>query len=87
MQPRVTRKTVNNMIFKSLEEQFNEAVKASGLRYDLNQSISGYYRLVVYNDDNSDYDLVHDDSACEDVYDRESAMALFIGIIRERHNL
>ncbi len=75
------------MILKNLEEQFKEAVKASGLKYDLNQSISGYYRLVVYNGDNSDYDLVHDDSACEDVYDRDSAMALFIEIIRERHNL
>lgn len=75
------------MISKNLEEQFKEAVKASGLKYDLDQSISGYYRLVVYNDDNSDYDLVHDDSACEDVYDRDSAMALFIEIIRERHNL
>lgn len=75
------------MLFNSIEEQFNEVVRESGVKYGLNESISGYYRLVVYNGDNSDYDLVHDDSACEDVYDRESAMALFIEIIRERHNL
>ena len=75
------------MLFNSIEEQFNEVVRESGVKYGLNESISGYYRLVVYNDDNSNYDLVHDDSACEDVYDRESAMALFIEIIRERHNL
>lgn len=76
------------MVLKSLEEQFNEAVKSSGLKYDLNQSISGYYRLVVYNNDTcEDYDIIHDDSACEDVYDKDSALALFTEIIREKHNL
>ena len=74
------------MRLQSIEEQFNEVVKESGLNYGLNQSISGYYRLVIYNDDNS-CELIHDDPACEDVYDKESAMALFAEIIRERHNL
>ena len=75
------------MLFNSIEEQFNEVVRESGVKYELNQSISRYYRLIAYNDGGSDYELIHDDSACEDVYDRESAMALFIEIIRERHNL
>ena len=34
-----------------------------------------------------DYDIIHDDSACEDVYDKDSALALFTEIIREKHNL
>ena len=71
------------MRLQSIEEQFNEVVKESGLNYGLNQSISGYYRLVIYNDDNS-CELIHDDPACEDVYDKESAMALFAEIIREK---
>lgn len=71
----------------SIEQQFNEVVRESGVKYALNESISGYYRLVIYNEDNSDYDIVHDDSAFEDVYDRESAMAFFTELIREKHNL
>ena len=79
--------TVYIMLSKSIEEQFNEAVRKSSVKYALDKSISGYYRLVVYNEENSDYELIHDDSACEDVYDQKSAMALFIDIIKERHNL
>lgn len=75
------------MLFNSIEGQFNEVVRESGVKYELNQSISGYYRLIAYNEGDSDYELIHDDSACEDVYDRDSAMALFIDIIRERHNI
>ena len=80
------------MLFKSIEEQFNEVVKISGVKYELNQSISGHYRLVVYREDEwvngqPTYDIIHEDSACEDLYDKESAMAIFIDDIRERHNL
>lgn len=74
------------MLLKSIEEQFNEAVKESGLNYEIINSISGYYRLVIHNDDMTNT-IAHDDSACEDVYDKETAMALFADIIREKHNL
>lgn len=75
------------MLFKSIEEKFYEVVEKSGIKYELDESLSGYYRLVAYNEDHSGYELIHDDSACEDVYDRESAMALFIDIIKERYNI
>ena len=71
---------------QSIEEQFNESVKESGLNYEIVKSISGYYRLIIHNDDMTDT-IAHDDSACEDVYDEETAMALFTDVIRERHNL
>ena len=71
---------------QSIEDQFNEAVKESGMDYEIIQSISGYYRLVRHNDDMTET-IVHDDSACDDVYNEESAMALFTDVIREIHNL
>lgn len=74
------------MLLKSIKDQFNEVVKESGVNYEVVKSISGYYRLVVHNDDMTDT-IAHDDSACEDVYDEESAMALFTDLIIERHNL
>lgn len=67
----------------TIREQFNEAVKESGMNYRIVKSIGGYYRLVRHNDDMTDT-IVHDDSACDDVYDEESAMALFIEIIKEQ---
>lgn len=67
----------------TIRDQFNEAVKESGMDYEIIQSISGYYRLVRHNGDMTDT-IVHDDSACDDVYDEESAMALFVGIIKEQ---
>lgn len=46
--------------------------------YTMELSISGYWRLL-----NSDGDLILDDPACEDVYDEESARALFLSYIAE----
>lgn len=70
----------------TIRDQFSKAVKESGINYEIVQSISGYYRLVRHNDDMTDT-IIHDDSACDDVYDEETAMALFTDVIRERHNL
>lgn len=81
------------MLFKSIEEQFNEVVKMSGVKYELDKSIGGHYRLIAYRDDEwfngnlPGYDIIHEDSACEDLYDEESAMTMFIEEIRERHHL
>lgn len=80
------------MLFKSIEEQFNEAVRKSGVKYGLDKAMSGHYRLVEYRDDENvgclpNYDIIHEDPACEDLYDKESAMGVFIDVIKERHNL
>lgn len=77
---------------QSIEEQFNEAIRESGVKYELNQAMSGHYRLVAYRNEESvgllpNYDIIHEDPACEDLYDKETAMALFTDVIRERHNL
>ena len=74
-------KTVYIML--TIREEFNKAVKESGMNYEIVQSISGYYRLVRHNDDMTET-IVMDDSSCDDVYDEESAMALFIEIIKEK---
>ena len=83
-----------SIMFKlqSIEEQFNEVIRKSGVKYDLDQAISGHYRLVAYRDEESagrlpNYDIIHEDPACEDLYDKETAMTLFADIIREKHNL
>lgn len=79
-------------MLQSIEEQFNEVVKESGVKYELNQAMSGHYRLVVYSEDRwingvtPDYDIIHEDPACEDLYDKETAMAVFIDVIKERTN-
>lgn len=44
----------------------------------MEQSITGYYRLL-----DSEGNLILDDPACEDVYDEESARALFLSYISE----
>lgn len=46
--------------------------------YTMEQSITGYYRLL-----DSEGNLILDDPACEDVYDEESARALFLSYISE----
>lgn len=46
--------------------------------YIIKKSISGYYRLIdLYGH------ILHDDSACEDVHEYDSAVALFYGISKE----
>lgn len=61
---------------------FDEINAESGNRYELDQSITGYYRLA-YKNNNGTYTLVHDDPASNDVYDIESAKALFACMIQE----
>lgn len=67
--------------FNSAEDCFNYVVKESGVDYQIKESISGYYKLI------SPDGLEIDDSACEDFYDYESALCMFIGYIIQRHNL
>lgn len=45
--------------------------------YTMEQSITGYWRLL-----DSEGNYIHDDPACDDVYDEGSAIALFNEIIK-----
>lgn len=44
----------------------------------MEQSMSGYWRLIGSEDE-----LLHDDSACEDVYDEVGAAYIFAEMIKE----
>lgn len=61
---------ITNITGKDLFDAVNESNQ-----YEVRRSISGYYRL--FKDD----ELIHDDPACEDVYDIESAYNFFADFI------
>lgn len=77
----------------NLKDEFDEVVRTSGKEYAMERGLSGSYRLIEYLVDAwlpggaRDYDVIHDDPACVDLYEPDSAMAVFIKIIRERHGL
>ena len=56
---------------------FDEVCSKSKNKYSVEQSISGYYRLYKNGE------LVHDDSACEDVQEEESAYSFVAEYIKE----
>lgn len=56
---------------------FDEVCAQSKNNYEVEQSISGYWRLWKNGE------LVHDDSACEDVQEEESAYSFFAEYIKE----
>lgn len=56
---------------------FEEVCSKAKNEYSVEQSISGYYRLYKNGE------LIHDDSACEDVQDEESAYSFFAELIKE----
>lgn len=58
-------------------EAFASAVKTAVHNYEVEKSISGYYRL------RQDGVLVIDDSACEDTNEEDSAYFFFAEWIRE----
>lgn len=63
---------------KTIKEQFEAVVKATGKDFYCEETISGYYRLMC------DEDIVLDDSACEDVNeDEDTALAFFTGYLLE----
>lgn len=61
------------------KEYYNRAVELSGKNFTMEESLSGYWRLLL------DEDIVLDDSACEDVYNEENAMAMFADYIYENY--
>lgn len=56
---------------------FDEVCSKAKNEYSVEQSISGYYRLYKNGK------LVHDDSACEDVQEEESAYSFFAEYVKE----
>lgn len=75
------RKTVYFMsvldLIKSGKPLFDEVCAKAKNSYQVEQSISGYYRLYKNGE------LVHDDPACEDVQEEESAYSFFAEYIKE----
>lgn len=77
----------------NLKNEFEEVVRSTGKEYAIERGLAGSYRLIEYLKDDlilgvaRNYDVIHDDPACVDLYEPDSAMAVFIEIIRERHGL
>ena len=63
---------------KTTKQLFNEIVSQKNINADVVKSVSGeYYRLLI------DDEPIIADSACEDLYDEESAYAMFYDYINE----
>ena len=64
-------------LIKSGKPLFDEVCAKAKNSYQVEQSISGYYRLYKNGE------LVYDDPACEDVQEEESAYSFFAEYIKE----
>lgn len=67
----------NRMLAENGKEEFENAVAKATHSYEVEQSISGYYRLLC------DGEYLCDDPACEDVYEENSAYYLFAELVQE----
>lgn len=71
-------KTIGTIVIANNgKEAFELAISNARHSYEVEQSISGYYRLFC------DGELMHDDSACEDVNEEDSAYFFFSELIKE----
>lgn len=71
-------KTIGTMVIaENGKEAFELAVANAKHSYEVEKSISGYYRLLC------DGELMHDDSACEDVNEEDLAYCFFAELVRE----
>lgn len=71
-------KTIGTMVIaENGKEAFDLAVSKAKHSYEVEQSVSGYYRLLC------DGEYLHDDSACEDVNEEESAYYFFAELIND----
>ena len=61
-------------------EAFELACQKSINNYNVERSITGYFRLY------SDGFLVHDDPSCDDVHDENKAYYFFAQLISEKEN-
>ena len=67
----------NMMIAENGKEAFELEIANAEHSYEVEQSISGYYRLLC------DGEYLHDDSACEDVNEEDSAYYFFAELVKE----
>ena len=67
----------NMMIAENGKEAFELATAKAVHSYEVEQSISGYYRLLC------DGEYLHDDSACEDVNEEDAAYHFFAELVKE----
>lgn len=71
-------KTIGTMVVADNgKEAFELAISNARHSYEVEQSISGYYRLLC------DGELIHDDSACEDVNEEDLAYYFFAELVKE----
>ena len=73
----IMRTIGNMMIAENGKEAFELATAKAAHSYEVKQSISGYYRLLC------DGEYLHDDSACEDVNEEDSAYYFFAELVKE----
>lgn len=60
-----------------MRKRFEKIVKATGKPFCVEKTMGGYYRLMCGED------IIHDDSACEDVYSEEDACGFYGDILLE----
>lgn len=60
-----------------MKQKFEKIVKATGKPFSIEKTMGGYYRLMC-NDD-----IIHDDSACEDVYNEGDALGFYSDFLLE----
>ena len=65
------------MIAENGKEAFELATANAVHSYEVEQSISGYYRLLC------DGECLNDDSACEDVNEEDSVYYFFAELVKE----
>lgn len=65
--------------FPTPQKEFDRAVAASNKNFTYEQAKGGYYRLLC------DDEIIHDDSAYEDVYALDSALYFFAEYIFENY--
>ena len=73
----IMRTIGNMMIAENGKEAFELATAKAVHSYEVEQSISGYYRLLC------DGECMHDDSAWEDVNEEDSAYYFFAELVKE----
>ena len=61
-------------------EAFELACSKARNKYEVQRSITGYFRLY------SDGFLIHDDPTCEDVHDEDKAYYFYAKLIAEKEN-
>ena len=73
----VMKKIGSILIPDSGKEAFQLAIKNSSHTYEVEKTISGYFRILC------DGEYIHDDSAFEDVNEEDTAYYFFADLVKE----